>query len=477
VARATEHGPRAILLGLLALAAGAPSAGAEQVPAIAGGRLSWVIGDELDLVGDLWAEIAIPGAGGESFFAIDSRTAIDKASSDLAFEVRDLEYALDFGWRRRSAALGGLVAGGFVGQRGKEFADADGQPFVRYLGAGLASRPDPDRALAAGGRSVGWELALGPVLDEREVAAEAVVSGRARGLIGGRGAGAGRLELRLEVAGLVHGGRFLADVEAGPGIAFGVGAGRSASLFAHYLRSRDPLSLLADGWLVGFAYEEQPGASRGPGTGRAPDIDGRIAAGGGEGRWLGQVLLRFLSPPFLRGVRGVIVVDGNILTADDTGDLYYLYHAGLERELAGLVAGGYFYHRSNHELAEVNERVTSLNVLEAGIESRQWQALPSRDGSGAFDARVRVGHLLDSSFGRNRRWHVRGGVRVRVPGGARPLIPYLAAEAERGDVQNDAFALGLVLADRTALQLERRTDDQLMSRDRSATLLTVRWAL
>ena len=100
---------------------------------------------------------------------------------------------------------------------------------------------------------------------------------------------------------------------------------------------------------------------------------GRLALGAGESRIAGQFKLRVLSPAFAGDWRAIAVVDGNILTASDTGDLYYFWYVGLERGRLGLIYGGWFYHRSNHQLAEPGDRVTSINVLEAGVETDDWK--------------------------------------------------------------------------------------------------------
>ncbi len=92
---------------------------------------------------------------------------------------------------------------------------------------------------------------------------------------------------------------------------------------------------------------------------------------------------------------------------------------------------------------------------------------------GAVDGRMRIGYLIDSDFGLDHRWHVRGGLRWQIPvkfWGGRGA-PFLLAEAETGDVNRRAVAAG-VFVDAFEIQVEHRTDDQYFGVDREATLLT-----
>ena len=71
----------------------------------------------------------------------------------------------------------------------------------------------------------------------------------------------------------------------------------------HYHRSSNPLGLLEDAWLFGFAYEEGSGSP--PTRLGAPEIDGAVAGGVGDDREAAQFLLRVLSPEFAGGFRVV----------------------------------------------------------------------------------------------------------------------------------------------------------------------------
>ena len=175
----------------------------------------------------------------------------------------------------------------------------------------------------------------------------------------------------------------------------------------------------------------------------------------------------------------IAVVDANVLTAEDTGDLFYLYHLGFERPiLERFVAGAYFYHRSNHQLAEAGEVVNSINVLEAGIESRDWHRPGRRSPTGRWgqlDARARVGLLLDSTFGKETAWHLRAGLRWSAPVVASVLQPFLLAEVETGDVERRLYAVGLSPSRGLDLQLESRYDEQYFSADDRLWLINARY--
>lgn len=450
----------------------------------AGGRLSWVLDGDLDLVGDLWVDLPFRVSDRDAVYvSIDSRTTLDQPDG-LTFAVRELQYDLGVGWRGRPAWLGGPRLFALVGQRGKEAVDADGQPYVRYLGAGLESRDY--RAFRASprcatdrckfGQRFDWNFLLGPVVEEREVEADIVIQGEAAlWLAPLRGPGMA-LAFDLGLDGLVDGSSLNADVTTGPRLSFAVAGGKRASFFLHYRSGGNPLGAEQPLWLLGFAYEE--GRDAPPSDLGAPEIDGRVALGGGESRVSGQLRLRFLSPSFARGTRGVIVIDGNILTAEDTGDLFYFWNAGLEREQSFGIYGAYLHHRSNHQLAEPNPLITSLNVLELGFETLDWQRpaqRPRGKGWGVIDGRIRAGYVLESSFGESRLWHLRGGARWSLPVRGRAPLPYLLLEGDVGDVDRRLYAAGLAVTPNLELQLEYRADDQYYAADRRAWLAIARY--
>jgi hypothetical protein len=453
----------------------------------AGGRLMWDSSDDLDLIGDLWAHIPFAlDDRNRLFFGLDTRTTVERTTGELTFLVRDLQYEIDVGWRRSMRWLGGGTLSAFLGQRGKEAVDRDGQPFLTYVGVGLESsgfrrveqRPfcrsdDCDHR----NERVEWAVSGGPVIREREVQGDVVLRGAARFWPGPRRSKLlSMLRLEVKLDGYLDGGTLRADVALGPSLELPVAGGRRFALFAHYQESDNPLGLGHSGVLAGIDYSEGAG-SRPVGPG-APDVEGIVGAGaGGDSRRSGQLQLRFTSPVFARQWYAVFDIDANVLTAEDTGDLYYLYFAGFERTVGDLLTGLFFYHRSNHQLAEPNDTVTSLNVIEAGVETRDWHRVARSDGSarwGAIDGRLRLGYLLDSTFGEDRRWHLRGGVRwtAPVPGRIRPFVRF---DAEAGDVERQAFALGIAVPPSWEFRAEYREDEQYFSRDDTALLLVARY--
>lgn len=469
--------PRLLLLPLLALAVPTVRA-ADALPEAprVGGRLAYADHERVELVGDMWADLPLVGVGpGHVFTAWTLRSAITGATSNLALTVEDVEYDGDVGFRLPVGGFARLSF--FAGQRGRSAVDQPGAAWVRHAGVAIASRDHgrsatPEDAL----ERVSWRLGAGAVLDDSGVRADAIVRGDARARILGE-----RLAFDLELDALVDGGHWRADTTFGPSFGFAVADGRRMALFVRYIDADNPLGIRGDAWLAGYEYVEGPTGYRRSGAGSAGEIDGWLAFGAGEDdRESAELYLRFLTPELADDVRIAFALDANVLTGPVTHELYYLYDLGLERTLrvrspdgeARAVIGGYFYHRSNHQL-ERSGTVTSTNVVEAGIETPNWQARhdPPRGRLGLLDARLRVGYLLNSDFGEDHRWHARGGLRWRLPLSG-PVIPFVRAEAETGDVNRRTVAVG-VFVNGFELQVERRTDDQYFGHPRQATLGTV----
>ena len=109
----------------------------DKPPAELGGSLAWLSSDGLDLVGDIRVELPFwYRDGNRVFLRLNTRMTIEDTASNFQFIVRDLEYALDVGWRGLRGKLSGGPMTALVGQRGKEFVDVDGQPWVRYVAFG-----------------------------------------------------------------------------------------------------------------------------------------------------------------------------------------------------------------------------------------------------------------------------------------------------------------------------------------------------
>jgi hypothetical protein len=472
-----------LLLFLFASAADAGESTDAEDPRIggptAGGRIILVGSSELDMLGDLWVDLPLAVSRRDALVVgLDTRSSIRRPTSNFAFEVIDLHYRLDLGFRTRRGWFARRPATFFLAQRGTEAVDADGQAYVRYLGFMLESegfRHYTDELVAAGARRprVEWRASGGPVLEDREVEAEFMLRGDARVALGSRSRAKGPLfELEFKLDGLYGGGRFDADYAAGPALAMPVAGGKRAKFFLHYQVSDNPLGIGESAVLLGLEYSGQAGVDF-----VAPEIDGSLAAGGGDGREAGQLRLRFISPSFARRYRGVFYMDANVLTAEDTGELYYLFDIGVERTLGRNLAGVYFFHRSNHQLAEPNDTVTSINVLEFGYETAAWRRTgrrPVRGRWGRIDGRVAAGILLTSDFGEERRWHLRGGLRWSLPLAPRSIAPFVLAEAEAGDVERQSVAVGLSPRHDLDLQVEYRHDEHYFGQDDTAVLLLAR---
>lgn len=453
----------------------------------AGGRLAWVSSEDLDLIGDLWADVPFRlGPRSSLFVDVATRVVVEKTTQELTFLVRDLDYIVDVGWRGPQSWAGDRPVSFYVGQQGKERVDANGQPFLRYVGFGVEShgyryveeqpfcRTEDCRHR---NRWVEWRAAGGPVIRQTELEGDFVVHADARFWPGPRRSRwLSMFRGDARVNGFFDGSEFRADVTIGPSLAVPISGGRRFAVFAHYQWSDNPLGIGTDALLVGIDYAE--GAAGRPVKLGAPEIGGILSGGLGDGgRRYAQLDLRFVTPAFARYWHAVAQIETNVLTADDTGDLFYLYFVGFERFIGNFLSGAYFYHRSNHQLAEQNDFVTSLNVLELGGETRNWWRAGPREirhAWGTLDGRFRVGYLLDSAFGEEQRWHLRGGLRWTLPIGGR-VNPFVRIEGEFGDIQRESYALGVAVPSAWDFQIEYREDEQFFSEDRTALLGVARY--
>jgi len=437
-------------------------------------RLVAVVGDDtLQMIGEMRVDLpwtlGPDRRSGDAFLAVFARTLIDGTVSRLTLTVPDLRYDVEAGWRGPGTRRRWSVS---AGQNARELVDRDGGDWVRWIGAGIESAsfrqwPTPRAGWA-------WRVQAGPVLDRLGIDADAVVRGSLRVAPSFDRPSIWRAwGLDLEIDGLVVDGGFDADVEIGPRLSLPFGRGRRAALIAHWLRARNPLGPRLDAVLVGVEIAE---GSRAVGD-SAPDLFGSVAAGAGaNGRQAASFRIGLTTPTIGRHWRVGFDVDANALTAEDTGDLYYLYHLGLQREIGRLLVGGWYYHRSNHRLGEAapaGEDPTSINVVEIGLDTDGW-ARPTRRRPGTLDARARAGWLIDSSFGERDHWHARGGLRWVLPAPVRHPVD-IGVEAEVGDVERWIASTGISVGAGWEVRLERLRDDQLSSADRRAWLLLGRY--
>ncbi len=442
------------------------TARAEESGPAASGSLAWISSDKLDLVGTVNAELPLANAGPWRIFAsLGAVTAIEKSTSNFTFLVDRVSYAARFGARR------GLVGHGevevFAGESGMMAVDAPGRARVRVVGAAWETSGFHD-----GFGPIGWSgrASLAAVVEHHGVDASAEAAGGVRYL--GRVSKGGRVfagvDADFEALLGSDGGT---DLTIGPRVDFDLGGDRRFGLFVRWLHGGNPLGLATDGVLGGFEFAEglhPTGPREIP-----PEIAGSCSAGGGDGgRGVVRLDIRVASPPFWGGTYGEIEVDGNVLTAADVDDLFYLYDVGVAHPFSSWRAGLWFHHRSNHVLADANPTVTSINVLETGVESAGWNR--SEPGvllgrAGAIDVQLRAGWLIDSSFGEDASWHAYGGVRWASPE-LGPARIYLSAAAERGDVGGSAYAVGVLLPRGWDVRVEVRHDEQIFSADQRATL-------
>jgi hypothetical protein len=450
---------------MLACAASGASRAQESAP-YAEGSLAWIASDRLDLVGTVAAELPFAQVGLWRLFAsVRAVTAIENATSNFTFLVDQVSYGGFLGARRELGNRGAFEV--FAGEQGFVLVDAPGSARVRLVGAAWESR-DFHRASAA----FGWSgrASLAALVAHRGVDAVLAATGAVRFM--GRATRDGRIAVGADAATeTLIGTDGGADITVGPRVEFDLGADRRFGVFVRWLHGGNPLGLGTDGVLAGF---DVAGGVR-PGGARAtpPEIAGLCAAGAGDrGRGLLRVDLRAASPPFLRGTYLEIEVDGNVLTSDETNDLFYIYDVGVAHPIASWRAGAWFHHRSNHVLNDVNDGVTSINVLEIGVESAGWnraEAGVALGRAGALDAQVRAGWLIDSAFGEDARWHARGAARWASPA-LGPARLYVSFGLERGDVSGSAYAFGALLPRGWDVSVEFLHDEQLFSVERRARL-------
>lgn len=447
------------------------------------GRIGWVSADRANLLGQIRADVPWRvRARREAFFAIDTTLPIRRAESDWTFQVLELDYRLDAGVRLPFRDGSRWVA--YIGQVGKEQVDREGSTSVRYLAAGLES--------AGWRRHVGlrpfeWRLHGGWLFLHKGIDARALVRADARwGLPAGRRRP--MIGLDLEVDALLGGSTGGTDLRVGPWIDLGwLGwrGTREAELFVHWARLHNPAGPGFDGIVAGLHLARTGGrAAFMPASlyheptdivpaYDDPGVHGHVEMGRGWGRRAARFRTFFSSPPLLGSARLLIDVDANVLDGPDPTELYYLVSGGLHVPCATWSCGVILFHRSNHRLGDAGDRVTSNNVLQLGIETRGWGRpleLTGEDMGERFEARLRVGYVLQTDFREDRRWNVQAGIRWDVPNTKPALIPFLLAELQAGDAKVYSLGAGVRTGEGLELRLERRRDDQLFG-DHYASLL------
>lgn len=416
------------------------------------GSLYWIFSDRLDLAGETGVALWLPPRlGWRPGVALDSQTAIEGANG-LTFAVRSVSYRAEL--LAHSEAYPWLTI--VVGQRGQGRVDAGGHAYLRYAGIGLSAQGARWRSKAT----------LGAVLQDRNVDASALMRAQLEGWapLGNKAIG---VSARLEL--LHQAGHDSLDYSIGPQLLFGWSRTQTLALFARYQHAETRLGLEASGWQAGFEI------ATGEWDLKLRDdvaiLSGTLMAGtGARSRHYARLDLRATSPPFLGMTRALIEVDANLLTADDTEDLYYFVWLGAERPWRSGMAAVQLYHRSDHRWADAGT-VRSTNFIELGWSSRGWRAPPVRRGS--WDASLFAGVLIDSDFGEDRRELVRGGVRWALPWDGARWLPYVKADGEYSDAGRHALTFGVERDSGLSIELSQRRDTQWFSRAGAATLLTI----
>ncbi len=443
-----------------------------------GGRVAWLSGDGLDLIGDVWADVPFYSRAEHAFYLSAALRTTIAGTSGLDLAVRDLQYRADLGWRLTTGDGPGVVSV-FLGQRGRELVDQPGGARAFYLAAGLESRNRHRAVASRTGLAFQWSFALGPVLQDSGVDAAAYLRGDARlryGLKGGDGPFRA-IVFEFKADALAGGGNLDGDWTFGPGFEWPMGERHRATLFAQYQRSDNPLGLQQDSWLVGLELVEGAPTDFPATTDQGgADLSGSLGVGAGDdSRVAGLFELRFDSPQFGRRLRAIFDVDANLVTGPTDDELYWRYDIGIERVRRRTTVGAYLYHRSNHRLAQTGNGFTSINVVEVGYQTLDWNRPGHRGKRHYFEYRVRLGYLINSDFGEDDDWNLRLGGRWGLPFRFAGGLPYLEFELDRGDVNAERWAIGLSPARNLDIALEVREDGQWYGADQTATLLSARY--
>ncbi|MEW5806352.1 MAG: hypothetical protein AB1756_03250 [Acidobacteriota bacterium] len=443
-----------------------------------GASFGYLFSDDINIVGSYYFDFPFIFRNEKSAF-LNLLVNHSVSEDGLSFMVKDIDYQITVG--ARDYLTKKLIVSAFISQQGTEKIDYEGSPFIRFLGFSIESS---NYRNFASERGLAWRGELGGIFKTREVDGEITFKGDVRYNF-------------LSMEKLVYGADFRIDSLIndfntsndwliGPRISLRGSSSNIPSIYIYYLNSNNPLGIGDDGFILGFDYRRK--IADGNFKFDIPEIHGNISAGAGEGREEGRLGLKFQTPAFKKPFefRLSFDIDTFLLTGKDTGELYYFLTGGLEREKIGLVHGIYFYHRSNHQLAEPNIDITYLNVLELGVASRGWDRENIHDGfwmdigshekRTIFNFMARAGCIIDSAFGEKRRWNLRGGMRIDLPFPSSKFSPFLLAIWEGGDVSRREIGFGI----RTPLDfdvlIEYKKDGQYFGEDNDAFLFVTSMA-
>lgn len=421
-------------------------------------RIAWMFSSPLDLVGNVDVELPLRSSEATTVEAVVRTETVIARASGLTFEVRQLDYDLELRATLDRAHRWSLR----LGQRGLERVDADGQPYVRYLGLALTAPQTGwwERQRLTGGIGAAW------IFDDRELRAALRLFGDFSWSNSAQRPRGWALDGRVDL--LAGAGSTTLDWSFGPRYRLPWGERGNVGLFARWVHGGTPIGLRSSGLQTGLVFAGLAG--RGRSNAPASEFRGALGVGGGDdGRRLARVALIVIAPPIFGDLQATIGLDANVLTARDTGDLFYFLTVGARKPLRGGAAVLQLYHRSDHQLAE-RGTVRSFNALEIGAQTAGWES--ALGTMRPVEAALFGGLLLDSDFGEDRRASLRGGLRLTAPRAWSRLHPYVAVDTEISDAGRYELACGLQHERGFDLRLARRRDSQWFSRDRSVWAVT-----
>ncbi len=440
-----------------------------------GASLGYLFSDDINIIGLIQVDFPFLFKSEKSaYMNLLLTNTVSKVENDISFKVRDLDYRITIG--ARDYLTRKLIVSAFLSQQGVEKVDSGGSPFIRYVGFSMESEDYRD---AQAERGTSWYGEIGAIFKNRDVSGEMTFKGDVRFNY----LSTERLTYGLDfsIDSLINDFNTSNDWKLGPRITFCNGCSSAPSAFIYYMNNKNPLGFGDDGFFVGVDYREK--AYDGSYKIILPDIEGTLSAGAGQGREESRCSLRLRTPSFGESLdlRITFDIDTFILTGDDTGNLYYFLAGGLEREWKSVLQGAYFFHRSNHQLAEPSDRINSVNIIEVGVSSKGWESKSIMDGHtigiGTLDGRAvlnflaRAGFLINSTFGEERRWNLKGGLRIDFPIDKSGFTPFLSAFWEGGDASRKEFTAGFRTPLDIDLAFQYKKDEQYYGADDDAFLI------
>lgn len=443
---------------------------------VSAASIGYLSGDDLNLVGSLLFDFPFLVRNEKSAYMNLHLSSSLSKEENFSFDVFDTDYQISFGARDYFTRK--IIISAFISQQGTERADAEGSPYIRFVGFSLESSDYRDFSADLG---LYWYSEIGAIFNKREVDADITFKGDVRwNYLVTENVSYG---LDFKFDSLIDDFDGSHDWYLGPRLSFCPDCSHAPSIYLYYLNGGNPLGMNDDGVLLGFDYRDKKKANGFKKT--LPDIDGCIAAGAGDGREAFHFGLKLRSPNLSsqKRIRAAFEVDQHMLTDSDTGELYYFLVGGLEYPWKDLVPGAYLYHRSNHQLAEFNNRVHSRNIIEFGVSSKGWQRkevsqgigihVSSRKNPALLNFSLRGGYLLDSSYGETKRWNIRSGARLDFPLREASFSPFLAAIWEGGEVSRKEFHLGMRTPLDLDLSLVYKKDEQYYGKNKDLFLFEI----